>query len=173
LALKDFLSRNKSAILEKWFNKILESYPADTTNFLKRQKRQFANPVGYTTEKGLEGIYDWLLQDKEFDAVAPFIDNIVRIRAIQDLSPSQALVFLFHLKSLVREQIVSQGQVSPEELRELDNRIDALSLKSFDIYMKHRERVYELKANEVKNRTYRLLQMANLTVQMDEGQGDP
>jgi hypothetical protein len=173
MALKDFLSRNKSAILERWFSKILESYPSDSTGFLKRQKRRFANPVGYTTEKGLAGIFDWLLQDKGFEEVTPFIDDIVRIRAIQDLAPSQALVFLFHVKSLVREQIVSQGQVSPEELRDFDTRIDALSLISFDIYMKHRERVYELKANEVKNRTYRLLQMANLSFETNEGKAEP
>ena len=169
MALKDFLSRNKSAILERWFEKVLESYPADATGFLKQQKKQFANPVGYTTEKGLEGIFDWLLQDKGFDEVTPHIDDIVRIRAIQDLAPSQALVFLFHLKGLIRERIAGEEQAYSAELRDLDSRIDALSLVSFDIYMKCREKVYELKANEVKNRTYRLLQMANLVCEVDEG----
>lgn len=166
MALKDFLSRNKSAILERWFEKILESYPFDATGFLRQQKKQFANPVGYTTAKGLEGIFAGLLNNKDIDEITPFIDDIVRIRAIQDLTPSQALAFLFHLKSLIREQPGVEEQTCSGELRELDSRIDALSLISFDLYMKCREKVYELKANEVKNRTYRLLQMANLACEV-------
>ncbi|HWR58039.1 MAG TPA: RsbRD N-terminal domain-containing protein [Thermodesulfovibrionales bacterium] len=166
MALKDILSRNRSAILERWFGKTLGSYPSDAAGFLKQQKKQFANPVGYTTSKGLEGIFDGLLNNTAFDELTPFIDDVVRIRAIQDLTPSQALVFLFHLKSLIREQPGAEEQSYSGELRELDSRIDALSLISFDIYMKCREKVYELKANEVKNRTYRLLQMANLACEV-------
>ena len=146
----------------------MESYPFDATGFLKQQKKQFANPVGYTTSKGLEGIFEGLLNNKAFDEITPFIDDIVRIRAIQDLTPSQALVFLFHLKSLIREQLGAEGQTYLEELRELDSRIDALTLISFDTYVKCKEKIYELKANEVKRNTYRLLQMANLVCEVQQ-----
>lgn len=168
MALKDFLSRNKSAILEKWFDKVLESYGSDSGGFFRQQKKQFANPVGYTTAKGLEGIFDGLLNDSELTALTPFVDDIVKIRAVQDLTPSQALVFLFHLKGLIREQLGTEEQACTAELRKLDSRIDALSLISFDIFVKCREKIYELRANEVKNRTYRLLQMANLACQVQE-----
>ncbi len=169
MALRDFLSRNRSAILESWFDKVLESYPFDSTGFLKQRKKQFANPVGHTMAKGLEGILDGLLNNKDLAEITPFVDDIVRIRAVQDLTPSQALVFLFHLKSLIREELGAEEQKTQiGDLREFDSRIDALALMSFDIYAKHREKIYELKADEVKRNTYRLLQMANLVCQVQE-----
>lgn len=168
MALNDFLSRNRSAILERWFDKILQSYPFDATGFLKQRKKQFANPVGHTMSKGLEGILDGLLNNKDLAEVTPFVDDIVRIRAVQDLTPSQALVFLFHLKSLIREELGAEEQTHIGDLREFDSRIDALALISFDIYAKCREKIHELKANEVKRNTYRLLQMANLVCQVQE-----
>ncbi len=168
MALKEFLSRNRSAILERWFDKVLESYPFDSTGFLKQRSKQFGNPVGHTMSKGLEGILDGLLNSKDLAEITPFIDDIVRIRAVQDLTPSQALVFLFHLKSLIRVELGAEEQAHVGDLRELDSRIDALALISFDIYAKHREKIHELKADEVKRNTYRLLQMANVVCQGKE-----
>lgn len=170
MALRDFLSENKSDIFERWFDSFLASYPADATGFFKQrqQTRQFANPVGYTSSRAMEGILDGLIEDKAIEELTPFIEDIVRIRAIQDLTPSQALVFLFHLKNLVRDVLGPSGQTMTDDLHELDSRIDALALRFFDIYMKCREKVFELKANEVKNRTYRLLQMANLVGEVQE-----
>jgi len=37
-----------------------------------------------------------------------------------------------------------------------------MALISFDIYMKCREKIYELKTDELRRMTYRLLQKANL-----------
>jgi hypothetical protein len=49
-----------------------------------------------------------------------------------------------------------------EQLSAFDSTIDDLALYAFDIYMKCREKIYELKANEAKNATFRLLQRAKL-----------
>jgi hypothetical protein len=51
-----------------------------------------------------------------------------------------------------------------EELAAFDAAIDDLALFSFDIYMKCREKIYELKANEARSMTFRLLQQAKLIV---------
>lgn len=165
--LTNLLSKKKSVILEKWFDKILEAYPAGTSGFLRNKEKQFANPVGFTTSRGLENIFDGLIHSTDIDKIYAHIDDIVRVRAIQGLTPSQALAFMFHLKNVIREELVGE-KISAEEMLELDSRIDALALTAFDIYMKCREKVYELKSNEVRNRTFRLLQMANLVNEVHE-----
>lgn len=50
--LHDFLKKEKKAILEKWFNLILETYPVDTASWIKKDKNQFTNPVGGYNLKG-------------------------------------------------------------------------------------------------------------------------
>ncbi|MGD1076470.1 MAG: RsbRD N-terminal domain-containing protein [Thermodesulfovibrionales bacterium] len=168
MKLKDLLSEKKGAILKRWFDKVLETYPPDTSSFLRNQKKPFSNPVGYTISQALEKIFDGLLQERNLDEISPFLDNIIRIRAVQGMPPSQDLAFLFHLKNVIRDEIEPDEPVATDEILKLESRIDALALTSFDIYMKCREKIYELQANEVKNMTYRLLQRAKLVCEVQE-----
>ena len=170
MRLKGLLSDKKSAILGRWFDAIVDTYPADTSKFLKKQKNQFANPVGSTILQGTENIFDGLIKGIDKDAISPFLDNIIRIRAVQDFTPPQALSFIFLLKKIVRDEIskeVFDNELS-KELLELDSEIDNLALISFEIFMQCREKLYEIKANEVKRLTFRLLQQANLLTEIKE-----
>lgn len=172
--LNNLLLERKSAILKRWFDLILESYPADATSFLKGQKNRFANPVGYAISQGIDGLFGEILFELDSERVSPFLDNIMRIKAVQDFSPSQAISFIFLLKKVIRKELGSEirGDRISEELLALESRIDDLALLSFDIYMKCRERIYELKSNEVRNMTFRLLQKANLVYEIQEQESD-
>ncbi len=164
---KKQLTEKKSAILKKWFDAVADTYPEDTSGFLKKKKAQFTNPVGYNLAEGLEGLFDALLQGMIPDTVSVFLDSIVRIRAIQDFTPSEAVSFIFQLKKIVRQELGSealQQQRMVEELAAFDAAVDDLVLFSFDIYMKCREKIYEIKANEARSMTFRLLQQAKLIV---------
>ena len=44
-----------------------------------------------------------------------------------------------------------------DELTAFENRIDHLSLLAFDLYVGCREKIYEIKANEVKRKYFKLL----------------
>jgi hypothetical protein len=176
ITLESLLLQKKSAIVKKWFNAILETYPAETAKFLSSQKNQFANPVGSTVSHEIENIFQELLQAQGIDRekVSPFLDKIIRIRAIQEFSPSQAVAFVFFLKKVIREVLafdIQKNQLS-EELLALEARIDDLALLSFDIYMKCREKLYELKANDVINGTYLLLKRARLICETPEPGSD-
>jgi len=164
---KNQLLEKKAAILKKWFDAVADTYPDNTSSFLKKKKAQFTNPVGYNLAEGLEGLFEALLQGVILDKVSAFLDSIVRIRAIQEFTPSEAVAFVFQLKKIVRQELgsdVLQQQRMFEELAALDAAIDDLALFSFDIFMKCREKIYELKANEARNMTFRLLQQAKLIV---------
>lgn len=150
---------------------ILDTYPPDTASFLRNQKDRFHNPVGHAIYEGIDGIFDVLIDGGDFDSSSPFLDNIIRIRAIQDFTPSSAISFIVLLKGVIREELEGAngaGAVSPEELSLLDSMIDNLLLLSFDIYMKCRERLYEIKADEVKRNTFKLLQRAKLICETEE-----
>jgi len=167
MTLEEFLSGKKDDVLKKWFELVLQTYPADTSTFLRSQKNPFANPVGNAIYQGIEKILDELISpaSREF---SEFLDNIIRVRAVQDFSPSQAISFIFSLKKVIREELGQsfQGSLPYEEVLSLESRIDALALSSFDLFMKCREKLYDIKANELRNSTFRLLQKVN-----DVGEG--
>jgi hypothetical protein len=163
--LKHLLTEKKSAILKKWFDAIADTYPEDTAGFLKNKKARFQNPVGYNIAEGIAGLFDSLLQGMIPDTVSAFLDTIIRIRAIQDFQPSEALSFVFQLKKVVRQELggeILKSRELADELAAFESTIDDLALFSFDLYMKCREKIYELKANEARNMTFRLLQKARL-----------
>jgi RsbT co-antagonist protein rsbRD N-terminal domain len=169
MKLQKLLSEEKAAIIKKWFDAVLETYPEDTSRFMGKKGNPFANPVGHTIRRGIEGVFDELLGDLDYERVSPFLDEIIRIRAVQDFTPSQAISFIFSLKSLIREELrKSRPEVPWEELLELESKIDKLALFSFDIFVACREKLYEIKANELRNMTFRLLQKVNVS---DEDQG--
>jgi len=164
---KEQLIEKKAAILKKWFDAVADTYAKDSASFLKKQKAQFTNPVGYTLAEGTEKLFDALLGGMIVDTVASFLDSMVRIRAIQEFSPSEALSFIFQLKKIIRQELGTEVLRQPgiaEELAAFDSAIDDLALFAFDIYVKCREKIYELKANEARNMTFRLLQQARLIV---------
>ena len=169
MKLENLLSKKRSAILERWFHLILETYPPETAKFLKKQKDRFANPVGAAISEGIEGIFDQLCQGIDYGNVSPFLDKIIRIRAIQDFLPSQAIAFIFLLKQVVREEIATETlEDGASELLAFESRIDDLALVSFDIYMQCREKIYDMKFNEVRNKTYGLLKKTNLLYEIPE-----
>ncbi|HMK55518.1 MAG TPA: RsbRD N-terminal domain-containing protein [Dissulfurispiraceae bacterium] len=163
MKLEDLLKKQRSAIIDKWFDRIIASYPDDTAEFLKK-KSGFANPVGQTTFQGIQDIFDGLLLDAEPTEIEPFLDSIIRVRAVQDFSPSEALNFIFQLKKIIREEISPSLKEADtkSELDALESRIDSLALLSFDIFMKCREKLYDIKANELRDRTLWLLKKSNL-----------
>jgi len=162
--LNDLLSEKRSDILQKWFDLIIESYPQETAIFLKSRKNQFGNPVGHVILEGIEEIYKEVSGEPNPEKVSVYLDNIIRIRAIQEFSPSKALSFLFLLKKVIRAEVANAAREYHmlEELSVIESRIDDLVNLSFDIYMQCREKIYELKANEVRNWTYRLLKNTNM-----------
>ncbi|MFH1293539.1 MAG: RsbRD N-terminal domain-containing protein, partial [Pseudomonadota bacterium] len=98
------------------------------------------------------------------------LENIIRIRSIQDFKPSQAIGFVLQLKKLVREMLESKAPINglSGELQAFENRIDDIALLAFDIYSQCRQKIYEIRVNEVKNQLGRLLKRANLTFEIPE-----
>jgi len=164
MKLKDLLEEKRPAITKKWFEAIMETYPTDTSGFLKKQKDMFANPVGHVISQGVESIVEALVGEKDLAEGLPFLEDIIKVRAVQDFTPAKAMSFIFFLKKVVREELekeIKQNQMY-DALFSFESRIDDLALFSFDIYAKNREQLNELKTDELKRMTFTLLKKANL-----------
>lgn len=171
MKLIELLRKNKSGIIDKWYELVMSTYPKDSSNFLFKEKDQFANPVGATILKSLKDVFNGLLDELNPEKMKPLIDPIIRIRAVQEFSPSQALSFIFALKSVIRLILKKDAKKDPSILKEFPNfelKIDELSLIAFDIYVGCREQVYKYKANHVKERTLRLLKKANVLCEVPD-----
>ncbi|MFA4915340.1 MAG: RsbRD N-terminal domain-containing protein [Syntrophales bacterium] len=171
MGLKNLLIQKKAIILEKWIDKILETYPNDAAEFFKKKDNRFANPVGYTILHEIEPLYGELLEGFSAEKISPFLDRIIRIRAVQDFSPSEAISFVFSLKNVIRTELkrdIIEDRLLYEDLLKFESRIDELALIAFDVYMKCREKIYEIRVDEVKNKTFSLLKRANLITETQE-----
>jgi hypothetical protein len=133
----------QEAIVERWLERTLKSYPAEMASFLGVEQDRFRNPAGYTLRESLAVLAEELLGTMERGRIASVLDAVVRLRAVQDFSPAEALRFLFELRAAVGEV---QGTVSDE----LQGRIDEMALMAFDQYMACREKIYTLRAKELR-----------------------
>lgn len=174
MALEKILLKQKETILKRWFSLIAETYPSDTQKFLHSQADRFANPMRATIVDGLEPLFDALTAgtDLETEEVIRVLDKLIRMRAVQDFSAAEAVEFVFLLKDATRDVVRKEVREahSVQELLAFESRIDRLALLSFTIYMQCREKIYDLKANELRKRTNRVLERA---CRIWEARGEP
>jgi len=174
MSLNDLLARRKTTIIKDWFALAVETYPPDTASFLKRQKDPFANPVGRTISRGLEALFNELFKEMDYEIITSSLDPIIRIRAIQNFSPSQAVSFIFSLKKAIRDNIKKEALEEQlfNELLLFESKIDKLALIAFNLYMQCKEKIYDLKANEMRNTTYKAFKRAGLVREMPVDEPD-
>jgi hypothetical protein len=165
MPLSTALAVHKDAIVKRWFERVLQTYPESTKKFLSEERDPFHNPVGHTLQEGLSGLFSGLIQSTDLASLTPVLDGIVRIRAVQDFTAGKAIAFLFLLKQIIRTEFAADVPRYSDELVALEARIDELALLAFDLFMRCREQVYEIKVNEIKRRSF-ILERAHQKTQL-------
>jgi len=160
--LTELLVTEKDKIIERWVKLIVETYPSQGSSFLLQQTDRFQNPVGYTITTETEAMFNSFLKDDIENTGVIALDNLIRIRTVQDFTAAEAVGFVFSLKQAIREVIEenSQNDFSFKEILSLENRIDHLALKAFDSYMNCRDRINDIRVKDIK-RQARLFTDAN------------
>ncbi|MBF0203430.1 MAG: RsbRD N-terminal domain-containing protein [Desulfamplus sp.] len=177
------LELNKEKILAKWFEATISSYPEDTARILGKSKNRFDNPVGSATRQSLQDTFDNIMRmsltenykeytnsklsqtNKEHvdqNRVENSLDPVIRIRAVQNFSASQAVAFVFELKNIVKSVL---GELSDKTF---DYRVDLVALAAFNRFMKCRENIFLLKATESKRRVHSAFERAGLVTGLTE-----
>jgi hypothetical protein len=152
MALAELLSQRKTTVSRKWRDRIADSYPAKTAAIFKRERDPFANPVGQTILTATEEIVDVLIARASFAELSSPLEKLVRIRSIQDFSPSQAVSFVFELRDVVRKELAEALDEEPvrSEFEQFEEQIEKLALLAFDIYVACREQYFEVRISELK-----------------------
>ena len=158
--LCELLLKNKSSIVRKWIKLILDSYSIESSKFFDREKNQFSNPVGSTISTNAESIFDEICGGRDFEKITLLLTDFIKIRAIQDFTPSEAVGFVFLLKEVIREELskeLNQEKMS-DEMVKLEFVIDKTALIAFDLYMQSREKVFQIRMSEAN---YKLQKAGN------------
>ncbi len=137
----------------RWLEAILAEYGQLTASRWRRERDPFANPVGHALTTGLPELYEAALAGGEPSAAqVTALEDIVRIRSVQELSPSRAVGFVHRLRDAVREELGAElaGGAHAEELAALHAAIERLVLLAFDVYVRFREQVYRIRQEELK-----------------------
>jgi hypothetical protein len=147
--LETLLAPKKKAIIQKWIDLVLDSYGSPA--FFKKQKDRFANPIGATISEALQDLYAILLEERDLGEAARPLEDIIKIRAVQDFTPSQAVGFVYLFKRIARAELVKEKNRDEigAGLAVLEARIDMVALMAFDFYMDCRERLHQIRVNEV------------------------
>ncbi len=170
MGLEDFLKAQKGSILPRWLDSLFEVYPPGSHGFLRKKKDRFANPVGYSLTVELEKLYDAIASQATAEEIEQTLDNIMKIRAVQDLKASEAVRFILDLKKIVNENLGRKTgeQGSAPEVKEFEQKMDRLCLEGFDIYSRCRQKIFDLRVNEVKRQVSRLMERANLVCEIPD-----
>jgi hypothetical protein len=163
MQLETLLELKRDAILGAWRDLIIETYPPETSEFLGKQGDPFRNPLGHAISESIGRIYDEIRSAMDVDELLRALDGIIRIRSVQEFTASEAVSFVFDLKPVIRQVVDAElsGSDALGELTSLDSRIDRVALLAFEKYMECREKLHEIRNNEIKNRMAKLLQAAD------------
>jgi hypothetical protein len=151
------LAAQRQAILEAWIGRTVDTYPPQAAQLLREQRDPFRNPVGQVLREGLPALLEVLLGGGDLEAALPELDRLVRLRAVQDFTPGEAVGFLFLLKGILRDVLrATGGQIGgpPGLIEALEDRIDRLVLLAFDQYVACREQMAEIRVNEARRRLF-------------------
>jgi hypothetical protein len=144
------LSEKRRLISSDWLERVLQTYPKESCRLLRLGGDPFRNPVGHALREGLPVLVEEILGGMDRGRITPVLEGIVRIRAVQDFTAGQAVAFVFLLREPARAHLADHGGL----LEIAERRIDEMAALAVELYVKCREKMWEIKANELKRSAY-------------------
>jgi hypothetical protein len=166
MIVEEILLSRKTHIIKRCLNLIMATYPPEYSGVFENSGDRFQNPVGFTICNEIEHIYSELIGKMDMNMLSNSLESIIKIRAVQEFTPSEAISFVFLLKKAIKEEITKGefaeiegtkpggGYVEAKILKglfQLDEKIDRIAFLAFDIYMNCREKIYEIRLKEIKS----------------------
>lgn len=190
MSITELCNEQRAALLPRWTELFFAAYPLSSPGFLRTQTDPFANPVGRIVRDSLPVLYDAVAgNDADPDAVTHALADLVRLRAVQDMPPAKAIGPVFLLKTLLREVVLPEvlrmtsgdtgdnGDNGPaahlNEYLAAESRVDSLGLMALDLYAGDREKVFNLRVEEIKRSQSQIVRWATLRQDTADGTGSP
>lgn len=162
-ALYAILWPHKEAMTSRWTNIVHGTYPFDTIGFLRTGTDRFANPVGYRTEEAAKALMGVVFStEPDVDVLRPALEEIIRVRAIQDFPPEGAVGVFYALKDIVRDVVRESGRMAEvmPALLAFESRVDAVVLLAFGVYARCRETLHMMKVKEFQRKHAQIFRLA-------------
>ncbi len=154
---------HKTAIVAEWIEAVFNSYPLDTTGFLRTKQDVFCNPVGEMTTTVANYFFDVAAGiEVEEEALNDALTRFVRLRAVQKFPPSQGIGVLYIFKHIFREKVLPDCKKYSQidAYIEAESRIDTLALMALDIYTAARETLAEQRIKEIRDQHSQVVRWA-------------
>jgi hypothetical protein len=151
MKLEEALHNNRYKIVDKWVEYTLKTYKA--SQFFTREKDSFANPVGGTIRDSLKNIFSLLTKNQEATAYREPLSRLMHLRSVQDFTPSQAVAPLNAVKHITRDVLAADKQTKMlvDELYDFEFSVDLAVLAAFDLYVECREKIYQIRVEEIRS----------------------
>jgi hypothetical protein len=153
------LSDRRATLVERWLRVVLDTYSEEAARSMRREVDQFANPAGHLMTTGIAALFDELIAGAREEQAAPILEEMLKLRALQDFAPSKAVGFVGAVKQVLRTE--PDMSLTAAQWDDLNARVDRLQMCAFEVYMRCRERVYEVRYNQLKKMNYTMLERAN------------
>lgn len=153
----------RQAVVSAWVDAVYATYPLDTTGFLRTKEDPFANPVGEITATMAGYLFDAVAGEHIIeDRVREALERFVKLRSVQDFSPSQGIGVFYLLKPLMRAHVLPKCMAAGklDDYLEAESRLDTLALMAFDMYISTRENLAEMRIKEIKDQHVQLVRWA-------------
>jgi RsbRD-like negative regulator of sigma factor len=157
--LNQLLIQHKRTLNKRWLERTTEVYSQHMRKFFAKEGNNFANPVGQSLATNLKKLLDGIIQDDTNTDLSGPLQEIIKIRAVQDLSSAQSVAFVFQLKNIVWDVLSDKldSKKSQRELDEFNARIEALGFMAFDIYVECHKQIVQIRISELKRSVGSLL----------------
>ena len=146
----DFLRVHRRLLHRLWLDRVLDDYPEQSRRFFRDKRDRFTNPVGHALEKGLDELLDEMAGQCRRQRLKQLLEDIIRIRVVQQFGPVRAVMFPLYLKQIVRTALPEDQRPGGEQLRAFDDVVEQMLLDAFETYSALREEIFMLRVNELK-----------------------
>ncbi len=154
LDLAEAFRNYEDKIVDKWVDYTLSSYKSSV--FFKKSPDKFANPVGGNTKEALKKLFKLFAQNADPETFTAPLEQIMKIRSIQEFTASEAAGPIFAVKHITRMLLEkdSDRRHLVSELYDFEFAVDLAALQAFDLYMQCREQLYLVRIKEIKTGTH-------------------
>ena len=153
--LAEYFCACKEDILGLWTEAVYATIPFETKGLSGAATDPFANPGADMIREAAGALYGAVAGEETTVAgVKAALERFVKLRAVQQGTPSQVLGAFYLLKPIMRERLLPHC-AAPEDLNDYltaESRLDSLVLLAFDMYTAARETLAESRVREIRDR---------------------
>lgn len=135
------IRENRETILKRWLEFGLDLFSG---------KMAPGTPISEALADGMGMMLDGFAEDGE--RFREGVSRVTRILAVHPFRPSRSLSLFRELRSILQEIGGSEG-----DAQFCTERIEGMLFEAFDLFMEHRETIYQLKVEESRSKMHMLL----------------